>query len=98
MRGRSATRTFRIHTSLAWLAESWGLRGRVPFRDSGTGKRAFLLYGKGARPCDSVTLASFGGKSTAFGFLWWRAEDGLVRKAAGRVARESGEELGVRIS
>lgn len=54
------------------------------------GKRASLLYGKGARVCDSVTPASFGGKSAAFGFLWWRAEDGLVRKAAGRVGRESG--------
>ncbi|KAJ8776192.1 hypothetical protein J1605_015754 [Eschrichtius robustus] len=49
-------------------------------RAAGPGTRASLLYGKGARVCDNVTLASFGGNSPTFGFLWWRAKDGLVRK------------------
>lgn len=44
-----------------------------------TGARARLLYGKGARACDAVAPAGFGGKSAALGFLWWRAKDGLVR-------------------
>ena len=49
-------------------------------RSAGPGTRTSLLYGKGARVCDNVTPAGFGGKSPAFGFLWWRAKDGLVRK------------------
>lgn len=64
-----------------------GPRRRPPFRAEVTGKRAFPLYGKGARTYDSLTPASFGGKNAAFGLLWWRAEDGLVRRAAGRVGR-----------
>ncbi|XP_070932104.1 serine/threonine-protein kinase Chk1 isoform X3 [Macaca nemestrina] len=39
------------------------------------GTRAVLLYGTGARVCGSVTPASFGGKSAAFGFLQWWAKD-----------------------
>uniref|UniRef100_A0A2K6FSV8 non-specific serine/threonine protein kinase n=1 Tax=Propithecus coquereli TaxID=379532 RepID=A0A2K6FSV8_PROCO len=46
------------------------------------GTRAVLLYGKGARVCDSVTPGGFGGKNAAFGFLWWRAKDSPVRKCA----------------
>ncbi|KAB0362439.1 hypothetical protein FD755_011227, partial [Muntiacus reevesi] len=48
-------------------------------RSAGPGTRTSLLYGKGARVCGNVTPASFGGKSPAFGFLWWRAKDGLPR-------------------
>ncbi|XP_023064344.1 serine/threonine-protein kinase Chk1 isoform X3 [Piliocolobus tephrosceles] len=43
------------------------------------GTRAVLLYGTGARVCGSVTPASFGGKSAAFGFLQWWAKDSPPR-------------------
>lgn len=44
------------------------------------GTRAVLLYGTGARVCGSVTPASFGGKSAAFGFLQWWAKDSPVSR------------------
>uniref|UniRef100_A0A8C5VMF5 non-specific serine/threonine protein kinase n=1 Tax=Microcebus murinus TaxID=30608 RepID=A0A8C5VMF5_MICMU len=43
------------------------------------GTRTVLLYGKGARVRDSVTPGGFGGKSAAFGFLWWRALESSPR-------------------
>ncbi|MBZ3881575.1 Dolichyl-diphosphooligosaccharide--protein glycosyltransferase subunit STT3A [Sciurus carolinensis] len=55
-------------------------RSRQSSEPRDTGTRVVLLYGKGARICGSMTQAIFGGKSAAFGFLWWRAKDTLVRK------------------
>lgn len=69
-------------------AQVFGSRRSKP-RDTET--RAALLYGKDARVCDGVTQASFGGKSAAFGFLWWQAKDSLVRRGGWWGGKESGE-------
>ncbi|KAH0517013.1 Dolichyl-diphosphooligosaccharide--protein glycosyltransferase subunit STT3A [Microtus ochrogaster] len=55
--------------------------------------RAGPLYGKGVRVCDRMMQASFGGKSSAFGFPWQLAKDCLLRRAPRTVEEDSREGL-----